>query len=187
MAGRTIKGQVAFVSTGLLSVLNLLATIGGIAAIVVICALEHVPSRMGWLFIILGDFRVVPGLIGLCTSNHWGCFTWQAVLLMFALIGLISASLLIFFKPTQVLARMNSKYSESTSWKIIKFQAAIFFIVFCIDVSAITHYISQWGVVAISHRGLCPHWCCNPIAFAVMNMVGIKVLTCDLECCGFVI
>ncbi|CAN5975220.1 unnamed protein product [Sphagnum jensenii] len=53
---------------------------------------------------------------------------------MFALIALISASLLIFFKPTQVLARMNSKYSESTSWKIIKFQAAIFFIVFCIDV-----------------------------------------------------
>jgi len=134
MAGRTIKGQVAFVSTGLLSVLNLLATIGGIAAIVVICALEHVPSRMGWLFIIVGGFTVVSGLIGLCTSNHRGCFTWQAVLLMFALIGLISASLLIFFKPTQVLARMNSKYSESTSWKIIKFQAAIFFIVFCIDV-----------------------------------------------------
>jgi hypothetical protein len=53
---------------------------------------------------------------------------------MFVLIGLISASLLIFFKPTQVLARMNSKYSESTSWRIIKFQAAIFFIVFCIDV-----------------------------------------------------
>jgi hypothetical protein len=141
MAGRTIKGQVAFVSTGLLSVLNLLATIGGIAAIVVICALEHVPSRMGWLFIIVGGFTVVSGLIGLCTSNHQGCFTWQAVLLMFALIGLISTSLLIFFKPTQVLARMNSKYSESTSWKIIKFQAAIFFIVFCIDVSAITHYI----------------------------------------------
>jgi hypothetical protein len=143
MAGRTIKGQVAFVSTGLLSVLNLLATIGGIAAIVVICALEHVPSRMGWLFIIVGGFTVVSGLIGLCTSNRRGCFTWQAVLLMFALIALISASLLIFFKPTQVLARMNSKYSESTSWKIIKFQAAIFFIVFCIDVSAITHYISQ--------------------------------------------
>jgi hypothetical protein len=42
-------------------------------------------------------------------------------------------------------------------------------------------------VVAIPHWGLYPHWCGNPIAFAVMNVVGIKVLTGDLECCEFVI
>ncbi|CAK9268395.1 hypothetical protein BDL97_02G075400 [Sphagnum fallax] len=134
MAGRSIKGQLAFVSTGLLSILNLLATIGGIAGIVIICALEHAPSSIGWLLIVVGGFTVASGLVGIFTSNRRGCFTWQAVLLMFALVGLILASLVIFFKPTLVLQRMNLKISESSARKIMKFQAAIFFIVFCIDV-----------------------------------------------------
>jgi hypothetical protein len=138
MAGRSLKGQLAFVSTGLLSILNLLATIGGIAGIVIICALEHAPSSVGWLLIVVGGFTVASGLIGIFTSNRRGCFTWQAVLLMFALVGLISASLVIFFKPTLVLQRMNLKISESSARKIMKFQAAIFFIVFCIDVSVLS-------------------------------------------------
>ncbi len=79
-------------------------------------ALYKQPSRL---------FYMASSSSDICT--HWADFSFP----------------LIFFKPTQVLARMNSKYSESTSWKIIKFQEAIFFIVFCIDVSAITHYISQ--------------------------------------------
>ncbi len=144
MAGRSLKGQLAFVSTGLLSILNLLATIGGIAGIVIICALEHAPSSIGWLLIVVGGFTVASGLIGIFTSNRRGCFTWQAVLLMFALVGLISASLVIFFKPTLVLQRMNLKISETSAQKIMKFQAAIFFIVFCIDVSDLSLFHQWW-------------------------------------------
>ena len=134
MAGRSFKGHLAFISTGLLFVLNLAAVIGGIAAIVIIFSLEHQPSRIGWLFVIVGGFAVAAGVLGVSTNNLRGCFTWHLVLLMFALIGLIAAALVIFFKPTQVLQGMRYKNSEPSARRIIKLEAAIFFITFCINV-----------------------------------------------------
>lgn len=135
MAGRSMKGHVAFVSNGVLFILNLVAVVGGITSIIIIFAMEHTPSRIGWLIIMVGSCTVASGLLGIFSTKRRGCYTFHLVFLIFALIGLISAALVIFFKPNEVQKGMHYKNGETSALKVIKFEAAIFFIVFCIDVS----------------------------------------------------
>ncbi len=134
MTGRTFTGFIAVFSTTLLLILNLMVTVGGVASLVIEFLLEHRPSQTGWLLVIVSAFTVASGLIGLCSSTRRGCFTLQLVLLAFSLVGLIAAVLSIFFKAQQVLNDMSPKIARNTAIKVLRLDAAVLFITFCVQV-----------------------------------------------------
>ncbi|CAK9871254.1 unnamed protein product [Sphagnum jensenii] len=137
MTGRTFTGFIAVFSTTLLLILNLMVTVGGVASLVIEFLLEHRPSQTGWLLVIVSAFTVASGLIGLCSSTRRGCFTLQLVLLAFSLVGLIAAALSIFFKAQQVLNDMSPKIARNTAIKVLRLDAAVLFITFCVQVAVL--------------------------------------------------
>ncbi|XP_024386032.1 uncharacterized protein [Physcomitrium patens] len=134
MTGRTLKGNLAFLSAGILSILSLVAAVGGVSMIVIVFVMDHSPSRVGWLFIIVGGFTVASGLLGVFSSDRRDCFTWQMVFLLFSTLGLLAAALTIFFKPNEVLGLLHYKnVSEDRARWILRLEAAFFAITFCIN------------------------------------------------------
>lgn len=136
MAGRGIKGSIAVCSTSLLLMLNILVLVGGIASIVILFLIEHTPpSRAGWLLIITGIVTVCSALIGLCSSTRRGCFTLQLVLMAFSIIGLLAASLTIFFKRSVVYNGLSPRILASTARKLLTLEGAVMFLTACVQVS----------------------------------------------------
>lgn len=131
---RTFRGHVARASTGLLQVLNIAIVIAAIATIAISVYLERPPSSIGWCFIGVGIVSTIAGLFGIRAAKHTGCFSWHLIALLFSVGGLLSAALVIFIKPNQVVNNMKHMHSQKDMKKLVKLNGAIFFIMGCVQI-----------------------------------------------------
>lgn len=132
MAGRSIKGHVANLSTTFLRVVNVAIVVGGAALIVIDFVLEENPSfPVGWGLIALGVATIISGIFGAISSGQGGCFGCHLMCLALSAAGLCATFVVILLQGHSVLADMNPKLGHWRSKQMLRVEGAVCFVLLC--------------------------------------------------------
>lgn len=134
MAGRSLKGHVAHISTSFLRLLNMVVLAGAIGSIVLLFIIKHNPTFPGgWGFVLLGIITGISGLFGAISSGQGGCFGCHLFCMLLSTAGLCASFLIIFLKLNTVLDAIDYDIRRSSAKSFLRAEGALYFIVFCVQ------------------------------------------------------
>lgn len=129
-AKRSLKANVATLSTSFLRFLNMVVVACALGTVVCMFMINPTPTGAGVGFIVLGFLTIVAGGFGTISSGQVGCFGCHMIFLSISSAGLIAAFASIFLKFDTVLYNLWPSIELYDAKQYLRACGATYFVLF---------------------------------------------------------
>lgn len=127
---KSLKANVAALSTSFLRFVNMLIVAAAIGTIVIMFMINSSPTGTGVGFITLGFVVVLSGAFGTVSSGQVGCFGCHMIFLVVSSVGLIAGFGTIFLKFDNVIYNLWPSISIYDAKQYLRAAGATYFVLF---------------------------------------------------------